>query len=90
MLVFTLRCGDDVYIGNQQLIVHREQDGCLVVLTQTEEIDVPLGDEGVDFDNRVRLYCKDGPDTDTYQLGFNAPRDILILTGRNYRRQLEG
>lgn len=87
MLTFKMKLGDDAYVDDRQIILHSVKGDCLTVLTDDEIIEIPFGSEGVDLDGKTRLYSKPDPDMPgSYLFGFTAPADVLILTGRNWRK----
>lgn len=87
MLSFKLKLGDDAYVADQQIILHSANDDHLTVLTDKEVIDIPFGPEGVKLDAKTTIYSKRDPDMPgSFLLGFNAPAEVLILTGRNWRK----
>lgn len=100
MLTLKVRPGDDVWIGHadqaldqyRQVIVHRVNGQFMTVLTPDEEIDIPFGDDLIDLGLEGVRVCTKANEMvpDQYVLGISAPRHVLVLTGRNYRKSLDG
>lgn len=90
-LVLSLRTTDDFFVGDQQLEVTRIYDDTTFTLTRREE----NSDDDVSFEITEKEAVEVLPDVfvsagDLFQRGIiraviDAPRNILILRGDNYR-----
>ncbi len=86
-LTLSMRCGDDFYVGDNQVILREIHSSfqSVVALSSGQQFTV-VADSAIEVLPEVFVSMGHEDQSNMVRLVIDAPREQLILTGRNYRK----